>query len=116
MRNDKVSGAVTVAAEPQRARGGIRRRWIISQRQPIGGQALVLQHSDHEPGGVLLDVLRDKLLEPIVVRVDQSSLLPDPESVQLAVVLGSAQQPPSWPQRLVAGCARCVNHDAGGFT
>jgi GMP synthase-like glutamine amidotransferase len=61
----------------------------LSARQATGHKALVLQHRDHEPGGVLLDVLRAKGLDPVVVRVDRSERLPDPDAAPLAVVLGS---------------------------
>jgi GMP synthase (glutamine-hydrolysing) len=89
MSTEKVVGVVTVASERPRARGGIRRRWVISRRRPAGGTAVLLHHRDHAPRGPLLDVLTARGFEPVIVRVDRGEPLPDPGSVRLAVLIGS---------------------------
>jgi GMP synthase (glutamine-hydrolysing) len=89
MSSENVDGAVTVAAEQPRANVGSRRRWVISRRRQAADTAVVLHHRDDAPRGPLLDVLNARGFEPIVVRVDRGEPLPDPGSVQLAVVIGS---------------------------
>jgi GMP synthase (glutamine-hydrolysing) len=67
----------------------VRRRWRVSTRRRVGSRALVLQHRDYAPGGVLLDALDAHGLQPVTVQVDRGEQLPDPGAVRLAVVLGS---------------------------
>jgi GMP synthase-like glutamine amidotransferase len=50
--------------------------------------AVVLQHRDDAPGGLLVDVLAAAGFRSINVRVDRGEPLPDPESLSLAVTLG----------------------------
>jgi GMP synthase (glutamine-hydrolysing) len=50
--------------------------------------AVVLQHRDDAPGGLLIDVLRDAGFRSRTVRVDRGEPLPDPASLSLAVTLG----------------------------
>ena len=50
--------------------------------------AVVLQHRDDAPGGLLIDVLRDAGFRSSTVRVDRGEPLPDPASLSLAVTLG----------------------------
>jgi GMP synthase (glutamine-hydrolysing) len=84
----ELRGQSTPSATPS---GGsrVRRRWRIWTRRKVGGRALVLQHRDYAPGGVLLDALGAHGLQPTTVRVDRGEQLPEPGSIRLAVVLGS---------------------------
>jgi GMP synthase-like glutamine amidotransferase len=50
--------------------------------------AIVLQHRDDAPGGLLLDVLQEAGFRSQTVRVDQGEPLPDPAAFTLAVTLG----------------------------
>ncbi len=59
--------------------------------------AVVLQHRDDAPGGLLIDVLAANGLRSTIVRVDRGEPLPEPGSFTLAVTLGreaSADEPP----------------------
>ena len=61
-----------------------------------GPSAVVLQHRDDAPGGLLIDVLAANGLRSTIVRVDRGEPLPDPGSFTLAVTLGrdgSADEP-----------------------
>ena len=61
-----------------------------------GPSAVVLQHRDDAPGGLLIDVLAASGLRSTIVRVDRGEPLPDPGSFTLAVTLGrdgSADEP-----------------------
>jgi GMP synthase (glutamine-hydrolysing) len=62
--------------------------------------AVLLQHQDDAPPGLLLDVLQARGLTWRIVRVDRAERPPDPSSVALTVVLGSdasaAEAPPEW--------------------
>jgi len=53
-----------------------------------GSTAVVLQHGDDAPGGVLVDVLAATGFRSTTVRVDRDEPLPDPSAVTLAVTLG----------------------------
>ena len=53
-----------------------------------GPSAVVLQHRDDAPGGLLIDVLAASGLRSTIVRVDRGEPLPDPGSFTLAVTLG----------------------------
>lgn len=53
-----------------------------------GSSALVLQHRDDAPGGLMIDVLADHGWRPSTVRVDLGERLPDPRAFPLAVSLG----------------------------
>jgi len=60
-----------------------------------GPSAVVLQHRDDAPGGLLIDVLAASGLRSTIVRVDRGEPLPDPGSFTLAVTLdrdGSADE------------------------
>lgn len=50
--------------------------------------AVVLQHQDDAPGGVLIDVLAAAGFSSSTVRVDLGEPLPDPGPIGLAVTLG----------------------------
>src|SRR5271165_5533822 len=50
--------------------------------------AVVLQHRDDAPGGLLTDALAGSGVRSTVVRVDRGEMLPDPGSFMLAVTLG----------------------------
>lgn len=50
--------------------------------------AIVLQHRDDAPGGLLLDVLQEAGFRSRTVRVDQGESMPDPAAFTLAVTLG----------------------------
>ncbi|MBV8221527.1 MAG: hypothetical protein JO325_23930, partial [Solirubrobacterales bacterium] len=53
-----------------------------------GSSAVVLQHRDDAPGGVLVDVLAAAGFSSTTVRVDRGEPLPDPASITFAVTLG----------------------------
>jgi GMP synthase-like glutamine amidotransferase len=67
-----------------------RRRRQVSGREATEGTALVLQHREDSPGGLLLDVLAERGLRATTVRVDRGESLPEPGSSSLAFTLGSA--------------------------
>lgn len=77
-------------SESRRARSAqfVRQRWRVRTGRAIA-TAILVQHQDHAPGDVLLDVLLERRLEPVVVKVDRGERLPDPTSLALAVVLGA---------------------------
>jgi GMP synthase-like glutamine amidotransferase len=68
----------------------VRRRWVLSGRSVARGTAAVLQLRDDVPGGLLLDAIAARGLEPAIVRVDRDEPLPDPGALQFAVLLGTA--------------------------
>lgn len=82
--------------------GHVRRRWQLARR-PVAGRALVLHDRELGPGGYLLDPLRARSFEPEVVRIDGDGLLPSPESLDLAIVVGTARVSgavaPAWLER-----------------
>jgi GMP synthase-like glutamine amidotransferase len=51
--------------------------------------ALILQHQDDAPGGLAIDALKSRAMPHRVVRLDRGDALPDPETVAMAIVLGS---------------------------
>lgn len=53
-----------------------------------GSSAVVLQHRDDAPGGLLVDVLAAAGFRSTTVRVDRGEPLPDPASTTLAVTIG----------------------------
>jgi GMP synthase (glutamine-hydrolysing) len=57
-------------------------------REVPGPAAVVLQHRDDAPGGLLIDVLAASGFRSTVVRVDRGETLPDPGAFTLAVTLG----------------------------
>ena len=65
----------------------IRRRGRSPSRRPAG-RALLLQGADLAPGATLAEALRARGFEPIVVRVEGATRLPDPHALELAVVIG----------------------------
>ncbi len=60
-------------------------------RRQARGRALLLQGTDLAPGATLTEALRARALEPITVRIDRGTQLPDPGSLDLAVVIGPAR-------------------------
>ena len=56
--------------------------------EPPGSSAVVLQHRDDAPGGLLIDVLAAAGFRSRTVLVDRGEPLPDPASFTLAVTLG----------------------------
>lgn len=61
-----------------------------------GPSAVVLQHRDDAPGGVLADVLTAAGFRSTTVRVDRGEALPDPASIRLAVTLGRDGSVDEW--------------------
>jgi GMP synthase (glutamine-hydrolysing) len=65
--------------------------------------ALIIQHQDDAPGGLILVVLRSEGLEWRTVHLDRGESLPDPREVSFVVTLGSEHaaydQEPSWIPR-----------------
>ena len=59
----------------------------VASRAPESS-AVVLQHRDDAPGGLLIDVLEAVAFRSSTVRVDRGEPLPDPASFTLAVTLG----------------------------
>jgi GMP synthase-like glutamine amidotransferase len=59
----------------------------VASRTPQSS-AVVLQHRDDAPGGLLIDVLAAVGFRSSTVRVDRGEPLPDPASFTLAVTLG----------------------------
>jgi GMP synthase (glutamine-hydrolysing) len=57
-------------------------------REAPGPSAVLLQHRDDAPGGLLIDVLAASGFRSTIVRVDRGDTLPDPGSSTLAVALG----------------------------
>jgi hypothetical protein len=57
-------------------------------REAPGPSAVVLQHRDDAPGGLLIDVLAARGFRSTIVRVDRGETLPDPGSSTVAVTLG----------------------------
>lgn len=57
-------------------------------RETPGSSAVVLQHRDDAPGGLLIDVLAAAGFRSSTVRVDRGEPLPDPTSFTLAITLG----------------------------
>ena len=51
--------------------------------------ALILQHQDDAPAGLAIDALKSRGMPHRVVRLDRDDALPDPDTVALAIVLGS---------------------------
>lgn len=68
----------------------LRRRWVLPARNAARDTVAVLQLRDDVPGGLLLDVLTDHGLRAGTVRVDRDEPLPDPRSLALGIVLGTA--------------------------
>lgn len=72
------------------AAGPVRRRWVLPARNAARDTVAVLQLRDDVPGGLLLDVLAEHGLRAGTVRVDRDEPLPDPRSLALGIVLGTA--------------------------
>jgi GMP synthase-like glutamine amidotransferase len=68
--------------------GQIRRRWRLTRRPP-SGRAVVLQDRGFSPSGLVLEALRARSFATEVV--DLGGSLPDPDSADLAVVVGTAR-------------------------
>lgn len=58
------------------------------EREGSGPSAVLLQHRDDAPGGLVIDVLAARGFRSTTVRVDRGEPLPDPGSFALAVTLG----------------------------
>jgi GMP synthase (glutamine-hydrolysing) len=84
--------------------GQVSRRRRVARRT-VAGRALVLQDRELAPGGALLDSLRARALEPEVLRVDRGGRLPEPQLLDLAIVVGTARvsgtDAPAWLEREV---------------
>jgi len=64
--------------------------------------AVILQHQDDAPAGLLVDVLNASGLRWQTVRLDRGESLPDPDSVALAVTLGSEHSAHDMRQEWIA--------------
>lgn len=86
-----VSRSKRLGSPPSR-RGAtpVRRRWVLPARNVARDTVAVLQLRDDVPGGLLLDGLSDYGLRARTVRVDRDEPLPDPCSLALGIVLGTA--------------------------
>jgi GMP synthase-like glutamine amidotransferase len=62
-----------------------------ARRRPVGRRALLLQGVDLAPGATLAEALTAGSVEPIIVRIERGTQLPDPGSLELAVVIGPAR-------------------------
>src|ERR1700748_2587904 len=81
----------TPATSPGRqARASVRRRWALPGRSIARDTAAILQLRDDVPAGLLVDVLAHHGLRAGPIRVDRAEALPDPRSLPLAIVLGTA--------------------------
>jgi GMP synthase-like glutamine amidotransferase len=82
--------------------GQVRRRRRVARRT-MAGRVLVLQDRELGPGGWLLESLRARALEPEVLRIDRDGPLPEPELLDLAIVVGTARVSggvaPAWLER-----------------
>jgi GMP synthase-like glutamine amidotransferase len=69
----------------------------------VPGRALVLQDRELALSSALLDSLHARAVEPELQRIDQGDPLPEPESLDLAIVVGTARvsdvDPPAWLER-----------------
>jgi GMP synthase-like glutamine amidotransferase len=79
----------TATLAPRRAER-MKRRGRLPRRRPAR-RALLLQGADLAPGATLAEALRARSVEPIVVRIERGTQLPDPGSLELAVVIGPAR-------------------------
>jgi GMP synthase (glutamine-hydrolysing) len=79
--------------------GQVRRRWRLTRRR-ASGRAVVLQDRDFAPSRLLLDALRARPFDTEVVNLGRAAVLPDPESVDLAILVGTARvsgsDAPAW--------------------
>lgn len=80
----------TAIANRRPVTSSVRRRWMLSGRAAAPGTAAILQLRDDAPGGLMLDALAARGFTPATVRVDRDEPLPDPASLKLAVLLGTA--------------------------
>jgi GMP synthase-like glutamine amidotransferase len=56
---------------------------------PAGLPAVVIQHRDDAPGGLLIDVLAEKGFRPATVRIDLGEPLPEPAAGGLVITVGN---------------------------
>jgi GMP synthase-like glutamine amidotransferase len=76
---------------PARRTGG-RRRWRITPAADRATVAIVLHRPD-TAAGLLLDVLRNRGVEPDLVRPHHGDPLPDPDGLDIAVLIGADARP-----------------------
>jgi len=62
---------------------------MSGEPEAAGPPAVVLQHREDAPGGLLMDILAAQGFRPTTVRVDLGEPLPDPAGCRLAVTLGT---------------------------
>jgi GMP synthase (glutamine-hydrolysing) len=99
-----VHEVVEASSADMRAAGTVR-QVIPRQRvaSTVSGRALVVQDRDLAAGDALLDSLRARALEPEILRIDGGSPLPEPELLNLAIVVGTARvsgpDAPAWLER-----------------
>jgi GMP synthase (glutamine-hydrolysing) len=79
------------ATLPPRPAEDTKQRVRLPIRRPAA-RALLLQGADLAPGATVAELLRASAVEPIIVRIESGTQLPDPGSLELAVVIG----PASW--------------------
>ncbi|MGZ4218178.1 MAG: type 1 glutamine amidotransferase [Solirubrobacteraceae bacterium] len=90
MSVETIDTSTSVATRRRRAGAHVRRRWVLPARNAARDTVAVLQFRDDVPGGLLLDVLAEHGLRAGTVRVDRDEPLPDPRSLALGIVLGTA--------------------------
>jgi GMP synthase (glutamine-hydrolysing) len=87
---ETVNRSRSVPPARRRAPAPVRRRWVLPGRSIARDTAAILQLRDDVPAGLLLDVLAHHGVRAGTVRVDREEPLPDPRSLALGIVLGTA--------------------------
>jgi GMP synthase (glutamine-hydrolysing) len=89
---------VPTATLPPRPVERVKQRVVRPPRRRPAGRALLLQGADlapvaalAAPVAALAEALRAGAVEPIIVRIERGTQLPDPGSLELAVVIGPAR-------------------------
>jgi GMP synthase (glutamine-hydrolysing) len=90
MSVETISRSRSARSLHRRSGAHVRRRWVLPARNAARDTVAVLQFRDDVPGGLLLDVLAEHGLRAGIVRVDRDEPLPDPRSLALGIVLGTA--------------------------
>jgi GMP synthase (glutamine-hydrolysing) len=85
-----VNRSTPTGSPGRQARASVRRRWVLPGRSIARDTAAILQLRDDVPAGLLLDVLAHHGLRAGTIRVDRDEAPPDPRSLPLAIVLGTA--------------------------